>query len=557
MTGFGWVNRRRFLAIGGASTLAIVTTSACREPGVTATQIEGPPSGVESAPPGPGSVGRGRPGGSVVTAWTAEGNSYDAALGYDLHSWEALTSLLYLPLYRFAGQDGPAAPAAAAAMPEISQEGTRYVIKLRPDFKFHNGRPVVAADYVYAWRRVLDPATESWAAQYFASIKGADEFIAGTSTDLRGVVAADEHTLVVELKEPDITFLGQLSQPYAAAVPREEVERLGVQFSRTPVGSGPFMITAYDSKNQRSTFVRNPHFAWPGLPFLDQVTYRWGIDSALQFLQLQNGDVDILGEGLTPSIAARVQGNTPLREKFTVSIPTIGASWVALNVLSDKLSDPRVRRALNWATDREQLAKLSRGLQVSWGAVIPQDEPEYRRTVTPYTLDPDRASALMKEAGVDKLDLDFYCSEDDYWLSASQVLQQQWAPLGVNIKVTTLSNAAFWTAVQNGDADAFGRGYFQVQPTGLDLLGGNFVTGASSNYQGYSNPSVDALALSSQNSLTVEDSNRYLADAETIVAADAPGVFIGSLRFVAMRSPRVQNYQMRCETGSYYDRMWV
>jgi ABC-type transport system substrate-binding protein len=551
------VSRRGFLAISGAGTLAVALSACGHHSGVTATQIEGPLSGVTSAPPGPGSVDRGRAGGGVVTAWTAEGNSYDAAIGYDLHSWEALTSLLYVPLYRFAGQKGSAAPAAAAEMPEISADGTRYVIKLRPDFKFHNGRPIVAADYVYAWRRVLDPATESWAAQYFSSIKGADEVIAGTSTELPGLVARDDHTLVVDLKAPDITFLGQLSQPYSAALPKEEVERLGDQFGRTPVGNGPFMITSYDTKDQRSKFVRNPYFPWAGLPFLDTVDYRWGIDPALQFLQLQNGDVDILGEGLTPSIAARVQSNPKLRDAFTIQIPTLGASWVAFNVASPKLADPRIRQALNWVTDREQLAKFSRGLQVSWGAVIPDDEPDYRREVTPYTYEPDRARALMKDAGVTSLDLEFYCNEDDYWLNASQVLQQQWAPIGVNVKVTTLSNAAFWTAVENGEADVFGRGYFQVQPTGLDLLGGNFVTDASSNYQGYSNPAVDALALSSQNSLTVEESNRYLAEAETMVAADAPGVFVGSLRFVAMRSPRVQNYQMRCETGSYYDRMWV
>ncbi len=551
------VSRRSFLAIGGVGTLAVALSACGDRSRALGAQIEGPPSGVSAAPPGPGSVDRGRPGGSVVTSWTAEGNSYDAAIGYDLHSWEALTSLLYLPLYRFAGQNGSAAPAAAAGMPEISRGGSRYVIRLRPDFKFHNGRPIVADDYVYAWRRVLDPATESWAAQYFMSIKGADEFVADPTKGLPGLTALDDHTLAVELKGPDITFLGQLSQPYASALPKEEVERLGEQFNRRPVGNGPFMITDYDTKNQLSTFVRNPFFPWPGLPFLDKVVYRWGIDPALQFLQLQNGDVDILGEGLTPSIAARVQGNTTVRDTFAVKIPTLGASWVALNVLSPKLTDPRIRQALNWATDRQQLAKYSRGLQVAWGAVIPEDEPDYRREVTPYSYEPDRARALLKDAKIDSLDLDFYCNEDDYWLNASQVLQQQWAAVGVNLRVTTVSNAAFDTATANGEADVFGRNYYQVQPTGLDLLGGNFVTGASSNYQGYGNPAVDQLAAKAQGSLTVDESNRYLAQAETIVAGDAPGVFTGSLKFIAMRSPRVQNYRMRAETGSYYDRMWV
>ena len=551
------VNRRTFFAIGGAGSLVFALGACGQQPQVSATQIEGPPSGVTSAPPGPGNVERGRRGGSVVTAWTAEGNSYDPALGYDLHSWDAITSLLYTPLYKFAGQDGGPAPAAAAAMPDISADGTRYVIKLRPDFKFQNGRPIVAEDYVYAWRRVLDPATESWAAPYFVSIKGADEFSAGTTNEVSGLRAADDHTLMIDLKAADITFLGQLSQPYAAPLPREEVERLGDQFGRMPVGNGPFMITEYNTKDQRATFVRNPHFPWPGLPFLDQVTYRWGIDPTLQFLQLQHGDVDILGEGLTPSIAARVQGNATLREKFALPIPTFGSAWIAINMAGDKLADPRLRKALNWATDRDQLARISRGLQDPWGAIIPEHEPKYTRLATPYTYDLDKAKALMKDAGVSKLKLTFYCNEDDYWLNASQVLQQQWAPIGIDLDVLTLSNAAFMTAVANKEADVFGRSYYQVQPTGLDLLAGNFVTSGSSNYQAYSNPTVDELAAKSQGSQTVAESNGFLAQAEAIVTADAPGVFTGSLQFIGMRSPRVQNYHYRAETSSYYDRMWV
>lgn len=555
MTGLSPLNRRSFLALGGAGTLALALSGCGRGTGVAGGQIEGPPSGVAVAAPGPGSVTRGRRGGAVITAWTAEGNSYDAALGYDLHSWEAITSLLYQPLYQFQGQNGASAPAAAAAMPDISADGTRYVIRLRPDAKFHNGRPIVADDYIYAWRRVLDPATESWAQQYFTLIKGAADVAAGTSTDLPGVSALDTHTLLVELEKPDISFIGQLSQPYSAALPEEEVERLGEQFGRTPVGNGPFMITSYDTKNQRSTFVRNPHYPYPGLPFLDQVVYRWGLEPALQYLQLRNGDVDILGEGLTPSIAARVQGNSDIRDTFTVAIPTLGASWVAINTA--KVTDPRIRQALNWATDRDQLAKYARGLNTPWGAVIPGDEPRYTRTAAPYGYDPDRAGALMRSAGVERLRLEFLCNEDDYWLNASQVLQQQWAAIGVDLKVNTVSNAAYWTALENGEADVSGRSYYQVQPTGLDLISDNFTTGASSNYQSYSNPAVDELAADARASLTVEESNRHLAGAEALIVDDAPGVYTGSLRFIAMRAPRVQNYHLRCETGSYYDRMWV
>ncbi len=109
----------------------------------------------------------------------------------------------------------------------------------------------------------LDPATESWAARYFSSIKGADDVIAGTTTELPGLSARDDHTLVVDLKKPDITFIGQLSQPYAAALPKEEVERLGEQFGRTPVGNGPFMITSYDPRTRSRTSSATSTFRGP------------------------------------------------------------------------------------------------------------------------------------------------------------------------------------------------------------------------------------------------------------------------------------------------------
>jgi peptide/nickel transport system substrate-binding protein len=550
------LGRRKFLVLGGLGSAALAL-GACSSADHSAAAPTGKPTGLTNAAPGPGNVATGRRGGSVTTVWTSEGNSYDAAIGYDLHSWDAITNLLYQPLYQFQGQSGASAPAAAAALPQVSSDGLHYVVSLNPDVKFHNGRPVVAEDYVYAWRRVLDPATQSWAAQYFMGIKGAADFVAGNAAGLTGLRALDQHTLSIELDKPDITFLGQMTQPYSAALPREEVERLGDQFGRTPVGNGPFRITAYDTKNQMSVFERNPFYHYPGLPFLDGVTFRWGLDPSLQYLQLRGGDVDIIGEGLTPSIATRVQGNSQVRETFSVAIPTLGAAWIGLNVTEGPLADRRVRQALNWATDRDQLARFARGLSSPWGAIVPADEPDYRRTAALYGYDLERARNLMREAGVSSMNVEFVCSDGDQWVNASQILQQQWALIGVNITVTTISSSAFWDALDNGQAPMEGRTYFQVQPTSLDLITDNFTTGASSNYQKFSSPEVDALVKMARESRTVAESNAHLAAAEKILVDEAPGVYTGNLRFIAMRSPRVNNYYYRAETGSYYDRMWV
>ena len=553
----GEVTRRRLIGAGGTGFAALVLSGCLRDTSPPGKQVVGPLSQIPAGPPGPGDFKHGRDGGQVVTAWTSEGNSYDAAIGYDLHSWEALTSLLYMPLYRLNGQLGGPEPGAAAAMPTVSADGTRYEIPLRRGFTFHNGREIVAEDYVYAWTRVLNPKTESWAQGYFSGIKGAAAVIDGKADAVPGLSTAGDHTLIVDLEQPDITLLGMLCLPFASALPREEIEKLGDDFNHQPVGNGPFRIESYDSKRRQSVFVRNDDYPWAGVPLLDKVVYRWGIDPSVQFLQLQHGEVDILGEGLAASVAARVQGNPQLRKSYSKPIPVLGISYAEINTKGKKLQDPRIRQALNYATDRDQLSRYSRGLQSPWGAALPENEPNFPRVATPYGFDLDRARSLMAAAGVSSLTLDFLCNDDDFWRTASQVLQQQWQEIGVDIKITNLSNSAFYAAIGKGQADIWAAHWYQVAPSGLDVMTNVFTSTAGSNYSGYANSKVDALAARSLSSRTVKASNKLLAQAEKLITDDAPAVFVGSLNFIAMRSPRVQNYHLRGETGSYYDRMWV
>ena len=161
-----------------------------------------------------------------MNAFDVEGNGYDPAIAYTSTGWEAICDVLYSPLYSYDADNSPR-PNAASAMPKVSADGTVYTIPLRPDVKFHNGRAVVAADYKYAWERVLDPKTQSWAASYIYTIKGAKELYHRQAQELEGVEVVDDHTLRVTLIQPDITFVYALTQPFMAPVPKEVVERLG------------------------------------------------------------------------------------------------------------------------------------------------------------------------------------------------------------------------------------------------------------------------------------------------------------------------------------------
>ena len=96
-------------------------------------------------------------------------------------------------------------------------------------------------------------------------------------------------TLQVTLVQPDVTFLYALTQPFMAPVPKEEVEKYGKDFQAHVVGNGPYKLTTYDPGGQTMLFDKHTAYHWPGLPYVDQVEYRWGVDPGVQILELSEG----------------------------------------------------------------------------------------------------------------------------------------------------------------------------------------------------------------------------------------------------------------------------
>ncbi|MGH9303223.1 MAG: ABC transporter substrate-binding protein [Acidimicrobiales bacterium] len=553
------ITRRRFLGLlsAGAGATAL---SACGSGTPATTKTTGAPKGakVTSGAPGPGPVSGGRYGGTVDVAWNSEANSFDPALGYNLQAWDALTCLLYTPLYQFSGQYGGAAPAIAAALPEISKDGTRYVIRLRPGAVFSNGRPIVADDYIYSWTRLLDPKLASWASSYLDPIEGAPAVAAGKSKVLPGVKALDDHTIEVRLSAASFTFLNVLAQPYSAAVPREVVEQRGSHFGTNPVGNGPFVLTGYSTSNQTATFAANKHYAWKGLPYLSGVTYHWGVNSQLELLQLEKASIEVIGDGIGPSLAAQVEAEPNLRV-YVDSIKDNATAWIALNCASGPLSDVRVRKALNWATDREAIAKVTHGEWTAWGYPLPGELADYERIVKPFGYDVKLAKSLLSEAGASHLRIKFLTDGSDPWPDVSQIIQEQWKAIGVDFVIDTVSTNAYDTITTTLPlrTDSFADDYYMVQPSALDLIMPNYTANGAYNTVGYKNPAIDHLVAKAEAQTTLAASNHYVAEIEKALVEDPPSVFLFNVGFLAGRSPRLHNYQYRGETGSYYDRMWL
>lgn len=516
------------------------------------------PAAVLSGAPGPGTFAGGVPGGGVVTVWSARPQSLDPAIGWDSPSWEAL-GLVFATLLQFQGQFGEPAPNAASDMPEVSADGTVVTVRLRPDVRFHTGRPVVADDYIYAWTRVLRADLASWASSYLLGIVGAQEYYDGKADSVSGLRAVDDHTVQIRLTAPDIMFIGLLCSPFSAAVPREVIEDIGDEaFARHPVGAGPYRAASWDDRNREARFERNADYFWTGTPFLDDVTFRWGIVPELQVLQIQSGIADIAGDGLNPSQSALLRSQGSAGERYLQPVGVLAVQWVSMNVNDGPLSNPAVRRALDLATDRAQLSRVAFGTNDPWSLAFPKDLPNYRRTATQVRHDPEEARRLLESAGFGSgIHLDFLQGDDPPWPNFAQILQQQWSAIGIDISIKSMGKAAFDTATSNGQGDLYGTRYFLGQPSGIDLVSTCFATGASMNYTGYSNVKVDDLLAAAKAAPTVQQSNVFAAQIEQVLKDDAAGIFVGNINFIAGRSTRVHNYQYRGEFGTYYDRLWV
>jgi peptide/nickel transport system substrate-binding protein len=507
--------------------------------------------------PGPGEIDGVR-GGTVTTVWSDRPMSFDPAIGWDSASWEAMTQLLFTPLLQFEGQSGGPAPSAAAALPELSADGTVMTIRLRPGVKFHNGREVVAEDYRYSWTRVLTADLASWASSYLMGIVGAQEYYDGAADAVSGIEVIDDHTLRVTLAAPDIMFNGLLCQPYMSAVPKEVIDEIGDSaFALQPVGTGPFRADGWNETDRRASFVRFDDYFWEGTPLLDGVIYRWGITSELQVLQLLGGVGDFTGYGLTPNQTALLRSRGEEGKKLIASVKANAVQWVALNSSRGPLKDARVRRALSLATDRAALARVGAGTTTAWSLPFPPDLPGYTSATKQVELDREEARRLLKEAGHPRLSLEFLQAGDGPWPNNAQILQQQWQEIGVETTITTMGKAAFDWATYNQQGDAYGMRWYSGQPSGLDIVTACFVTGASTNYTGYSNAEVDELAALARTASTVAESNALLAQIERILVEDAAGIFIAAMNYVAARSTRLQNFQYRGEYGLYYDRLSI
>ncbi len=315
----------------------------------------------------------------------------------------------------------------AATLPEISDGGLTYTLRIRPGIYFtpdpaFKGKPreLTAADYVYSFKRLYDPAVKSpWLSLFDGKIAGdaalKKEFSQATS--IPGLQAPDRYTLRIRLSSPDNNFPLYLATPASGAVAREVIEAYPGQSGNHPVGTGPFRIAEWQ-RSDRIVLLANRQRARDNLPILDRVELKIAEEFQGRVLGFLNGDYDYLEqlpESMTDMVIAggRLKPELAARGIELSRFPVLQTYYMWMNMEDPVLGGYgkdriALRRAiaLSYNSD-EDINLLKKGFAMRAESPLPPNvlghDPAYRSPVSYNKL---MAQALLDRHGYDKRDTD-------------------------------------------------------------------------------------------------------------------------------------------------------
>jgi peptide/nickel transport system substrate-binding protein len=377
-------------------------------------------------------------GGQMVVTYKDDVSTLDPAIGYDWQNWSMIKSL-FSGLMDYEPGTTVLVPDLAESY-EQSDDGLTYTFKLRPNVTFHNGRALTADDIKWSIERVVRPETQSPGQGFFGMIAGYDAVAGGQAQTLSGIEVVDPLTIRFTLSRPDATFLHVMAINFSFAVPKEAVEAAGADFGTQPVGTGAFKLAEW-TLGQRLVFERNQDYFHEGLPKLDRIEFQVGQEPLVALLRLQQGEVDILGDPIPAAKFLEVK-NDPSWGPLIVEGGQLHTGYVTMNVNVAPFDQTVVRQAVNHAINKDRIVRIMNGRAVPANQPLPPAMPGYDKDYQGYAYDPEKAKALLAEAGLgDGFDTELYAMNTDPNPRIAQAIQQDLAAVGIRAELKALAQA--------------------------------------------------------------------------------------------------------------------
>ncbi len=420
-------------------------------------------------------------------------------------------------------------PGAAASW-DVSADQKTWTFHLRPNAKWSDGTPLTSADWVYSFRRLVDPATGAAKFDQIRSVVNAEEIASGREKDITklGIVALDPDTLRFTLNQPELILPLLISDHGAAAVPRAAIEQWGNQWTRPGhmISNGPYKLESWNPHDQ-IVLTKNPLFHDAAHVAIDRVIHYPVDDDMRGVKQYRAGELDWARLPKSQLAWARKEMASELHTGDSLFL-----WYVFFNMKHGALAGPEhkpIREAMSLAVDRQTIVdKIDpRGQKPAYSMIsslMPDYTPQpYDWQALPYAERLARAKTLMADAGYGpehplKVTLSYTTSDEvrTYLLA----LGAMWKPIGVELVLDNMEWSVYQAKLHQYDYDV---GVLSEVPDFDDPT--EFLIPYRSdaglyNHCGYSNPAFDALMDQAAHATDLTARRAALESAERTVLAD-------------------------------------
>ena len=429
---------------------------------------------------------------------------------------------------------------AAAASYEVSGDHRVYTFHLQPKGRYWDGTPVRAQDFVYAWRRLIDPRLAAPDETLFAdAVQNGDAVAlldpqrdaAGIDAALGtlGLKAVDDSTFQVTLAGPDPAFAWLAALPAGAPIREAVVSKSGDKWATVPdtlVTNGPFKVTEMVS-GDHITVARNPHY-WGSRPALAAIRFSVVNDGAAALAKYRAGDLDEIE--VQPAQAATVAGDPNLKRQL-VKTPDLTVFWLVFRVNSPPLNNVRVRQALTEAIDRNAFAEqIFQGEGIPATTFIPKGMHGYDTGPATQRFDVAQARASLAASGLsaNQLSLTFsYDQSSDFAKATARFLQDQLSTnLGVNLNLQALDGNTLASRLDTGQFQIAGpRGWTADYPDPADWFD-VFTTSSGYDVSLYQNQQYDNFVRVAKTDVDPVRRDQEYQQAQAMLVNDAPVAFL-------------------------------
>ena len=434
------------------------------------------------------------------------------------------TGLMFLPLMEL---DADLNFEGMLADSITTEDNKNFIVHIDDAATWSDGTPVTADDVVYTALRLASPVIGNTAMMYYVfEGVGDDGFVEEGAESIDGIQKVDDKTVQFTTKEemPITTFENSYAR-YLLTLPKHVIEQYSEEelstadwFNHPDVVSGPFIVTDFDVDHYIS-YEANKDY-WKGAPKIDKLNIKI-VDGSQLYAGLQSGEIDITQQTMSDIPQEDYESVEALDNVEVVYGSPVTNQSVFIQ--TKNVPDVKVRQAMLYAIDRQQiLEELLNGHGEIVDGFLSSASPFYDDSLTPVSYDPEKAKALLEEAGWDgSQTIRFYVnSGDSTFVNAASIIAAEWAAVGIKAEIQTVDFATLMSVAGTEDYDVLAVQYTYAPvdpyPDVAWLLGGE------GSWTGYSDDTLNDALTKSQLTSDPEETKELFSVVDKKVQEDVP-----------------------------------